>query len=716
MEDRLQDFSFKKSTYERPNRRWVCGRASDGTACHAGPSEDGRCWFAGGTDCVNRRYECVPSSGKSGAACTRPRHLGGKCSQGPHPDGSCALPIPCQPVRCLRSIRHAAAFAMLAAALGFAAFIWSSPRWQRSFGAPGPLIHAHASVLADQGPLNQQCAYCHSNASGQDAQPSKALSRIDARANQSERCLSCHNLGSNDAALRAHGLAKSRSSNTRMVDVGPTTTPTRSPNGAAHTQQSSMGIGGLLTSLTTSIANPTEPADPWDGACARCHREHRGRDARLAAMQPTQCQTCHAVALEPFAQGHPRLLGRFDPHQPRLLAFDHAAHLEKYLDLDDAWNSTACVLCHTPDRRAANMTLNSFEATCAQCHDEDIYDDDDSDGIVFLATSSDAGSLTLDSLTPFMTLLLLGSRADPSGHEVEADLAALSAIARGEDNPLEPEMPEDIQGRLARAVRQLLDDLDNREALSNRLQRAAKTSLDAAQVDALTGRLLEHLPIRTAGEAWSSESAINGAEPVAAGNWMRFDDTRRITYRPHDHADPFMTAWYDLAATIVQRDTSGVRSRAAFAITDLLTGPDAPGQCFKCHAPHLPEPLVEARLAGGDRTGAADRKTPRIVWTAAKRAEPQRQLTRFTHTPHLGLLYGQCEQCHVRGISHAASLQLTSSRRVAADGDGGFAPIELGTCATCHVPQRAGNDCSLCHQYHTTPAAPVLSLRGDLSR
>jgi len=484
-----------------------------------------------------------------------------------------------------------------------------------------------------------------------------------------------------------------------------------------------MALGGLLASVATPRdAGAAALADPQEVACASCHREHRGRDAQLGAMQPTQCQTCHAVALEPFAQGHPRLVDHFDPYQPRLLNFDHASHLEDYLALDDPWHSSACVLCHTPDRLGARMTLNGFEDACSECHTEDIYDDDDTDGIVFLAAldgaaAADGGpSAAIETWPPFMTFLLLGSRPDQGGHGAEADLAALEAIARGEQNPLLPETPEDINDRLARAVAQLFHDLDNREALSGRLERAAGTPLNDTEVDGLTGRLLELLPIRAAGEAWSSDSTTDGSDSIAAGNWTRLEDSRRITYRPHGHADPFMKAWYELAAPIAQRHETGVRSTAAVAIVDLLTNPDAPGQCFKCHAPHLPAVRNEARLTRQGRAGAAVMPAAKVAWAASGRTDPHRDLTRFTHAPHLGLLYGQCEQCHISGGSESTVMQLTAGRGIAAPGHGDFAPIELGTCATCHVPQRAGNDCSLCHQYHTTPAAPVLSLRADPPR
>ena len=36
---KLQGHGFEESSYERPNRKWSCGRSCDGCACKQGPVE-----------------------------------------------------------------------------------------------------------------------------------------------------------------------------------------------------------------------------------------------------------------------------------------------------------------------------------------------------------------------------------------------------------------------------------------------------------------------------------------------------------------------------------------------------------------------------------------------------------------------------------------------------------------------------------------------------
>ena len=93
----LQIFSFKKSVYERPNQKWICGRACLGDPCLAGPDLKGRC---------QATCECRPLKKGDRWHCTRPASLGGPCEAGPLPNGQCCRPVPkCHPVKSLRAWR-----------------------------------------------------------------------------------------------------------------------------------------------------------------------------------------------------------------------------------------------------------------------------------------------------------------------------------------------------------------------------------------------------------------------------------------------------------------------------------------------------------------------------------------------------------------------------------------------------------------------------------
>ncbi len=153
----LQSFDFRESPYDRPNQRWVCGRAGDGRPCAAGPDRRGRC--------------------RDAARC---------------------VPVPSLRARRGRVARRAAVLAvgLLALILGGAGLeAWLSP---------GPLSRSHASIEA--------CASCHEAAeTGVLGWIETAAGRLSGSAphagaadGDSGRCLTCHEPGA--APMLAHGL------------------------------------------------------------------------------------------------------------------------------------------------------------------------------------------------------------------------------------------------------------------------------------------------------------------------------------------------------------------------------------------------------------------------------------------------------------------------------------------------------------------------------
>ena len=92
------DYNFDRSSYERPNNLFVCGRATEwGKPCGRGPNGDGTC---GGT------AECKPFDRNGRWECRRPPQDGGPCADGPGPDGTCGCSLPpCVPRRSLRQQR-----------------------------------------------------------------------------------------------------------------------------------------------------------------------------------------------------------------------------------------------------------------------------------------------------------------------------------------------------------------------------------------------------------------------------------------------------------------------------------------------------------------------------------------------------------------------------------------------------------------------------------
>ena len=76
----IQRSGLNESTYERPQQDWVCGWAAEGKPCRHGPNTKGVCVAA---------FECTPSERNGRWHCSRQRVHGGRCEDGPRPDGSC---------------------------------------------------------------------------------------------------------------------------------------------------------------------------------------------------------------------------------------------------------------------------------------------------------------------------------------------------------------------------------------------------------------------------------------------------------------------------------------------------------------------------------------------------------------------------------------------------------------------------------------------------
>ncbi|SVC06112.1 uncharacterized protein METZ01_LOCUS258966, partial [marine metagenome] len=146
-------------------------------------------------------------------------------------------------------------------------------------------------------------------------------------------------------------------------------------------------------------------------------------------------------------------------------------------------------------------------------------------------------------------------------------------------------------------------------------------------------------------------------EADAPGGWS-FEMSEFIgRYRPTDHADGILRRWLDVTGRLYYR------SDEAEEIFDLLGGPFSSGRCIVCHSTN------DREIREGEITQNQFRK---IDW-------PEKQLpfTKFTHRPHLDQTCGACHQGE------------------------GFAPgITEETYASCHTPEKAGDSCLACHNYH----------------
>ncbi|MGF1451970.1 MAG: hypothetical protein ACFB21_07860 [Opitutales bacterium] len=337
----LQVIGFKTNRYDRPNRKWICG--NEGIPCQEcliGPDKHGRC---------RATRQCKPVKKGDRYQCARVPSLGGKCEEGPLPDGRCCNEITrCTPVRSLRSQRG-----RLCAVLGFLTITFVVLSF---FGSqreeivnPGALSLAHATSA-------QSCQDCHA-LGDTDLIQTAGFAMLDHLAiASSQKCTDCHEVSETGHALSPHGL-------------DPETLAQLTANQQGTSAASDPGIIDEQAALLLAHLGD----DPARLACASCHTEHKGRHADLRAMGEAQCQACHSTRFESFAQGHPDFHNYPYERRTRII-FDHISHLDTHFASSEFRDRApqSCQTCHETDRKGQLMLTRSFEQTCASCHGDQI--------------------------------------------------------------------------------------------------------------------------------------------------------------------------------------------------------------------------------------------------------------------------------------------------------------------------------------------------------
>jgi len=193
------------------------------------------------------------------------------------------------------------------------------------FVFPGPLSHQH-------GTLENDCASCHSAAIGGPAHWVSTALAGDDRASDTERCLGCHNLGT--SSNLAHSLASK--------DLARTT---------ERLQTRDLGSSRPFRFTLAKLGPGIPTQEGGELACAICHQEHLGPDHNLTALANDQCQVCHLVQFNTFADDHPPL-GDYPYGRRTRIAFNHQSHREDYYPDDDR-EVFSCVGCHAPEPTVA---------------------------------------------------------------------------------------------------------------------------------------------------------------------------------------------------------------------------------------------------------------------------------------------------------------------------------------------------------------------------
>jgi predicted CXXCH cytochrome family protein len=311
--------SHDAHAYERPTHPYRCGRrALWRGSCWQGPSVDGGCGGA---------FECIPVRSGDRWECRRPKQAGGRCAEGPLPDGRCQHQhAACVPQANLRRIR--ARVSLLAAAALLVLLVVGPDPTVRSVVNPGAidaggLSRVHAGFTSEQG-----CGACHASHAKDGAGWLAAAFRDN---DTSARCLECHSFA--EPAMGAHNSAHPKRSDLREVP------------------------------------------------CARCHQEHRGGEVALRQAPDYVCANCHRSAFDNFARSHPPFAERFPYTHPGAINFNHAKHIREYFtDAKHAKRSpkfaaiarTQCTVCHEVESATREVRPKPYAEICAGCHEAQV--------------------------------------------------------------------------------------------------------------------------------------------------------------------------------------------------------------------------------------------------------------------------------------------------------------------------------------------------------
>jgi hypothetical protein len=720
---RLQDRSFDRSQYERPNRNWKCGHT--GRECPLGPDAKGECITT---------HECVPYREGDRWMCARPTPFGGECERGPLPDGTCCNRVAtCQPRLSVRALRGRTVRWTISLTVGFLAIALSG-EGALNFIFPGPVTNQHGTIEGD-------CARCHGAGVGGPAAWIGTAFSGSARASDSHRCLTCHNLGT--SSMIAHGVP---AEDLERV--------------SERIRQSDPDTSRPIRFTLASIGPGIPIRSGGELACAVCHQEHQGADHDLTALTNDQCQVCHLVQFDRFAVDHPPL-GEYPYGRRTRIAFNHQTHRDDYYP-DEEREVFGCIDCHAPEPTGRTMSVKAFDTSCGDCHDGDVHSSGKG-GVAFINLPAiDGRALRRAGVdigqwpkvesprapSPFVDFLLAGEdRLSNSDRQAVAKLGKeLSDLSRNSH------FEQQAVGRYAWSLKLLLHDLreNGHRAIESRLVSPQVLGDDGLPNDLLSNLAsgLDHQTINSAIDQWfpdlareiavfqaatrdlagfeemkrehwteinrqlrdlarqragsSGSVTSSGASEdkwVREGGWYQSPKQAAIRYRSKGHADPFVRAWFDISGSFAQTgDHAGDASGAAEQIFNSLRRSNATGNCSLCHSID-PEPSRYGSLG-----------TARKVNWQSFTPEPDRHLpTEFRHQPHFSLDNAdRCDSCHtMRTLDEDEFSEAYEEDANAAGHVLNFKPIALEVCGECHTQRAAGDDCVACHNYHQGESVPI---------
>lgn len=532
---------------------------------------------------------------------------------------------------------------------------------KKRFIEPGELTRHHAVIGA-------KCSECHVFRENRIKELHAGLAATEAEKIMSEKCSACHEWG--EDALNPHALpgeTLERLSRALREDPG-----------------------------EASLSNRMGP--PMDAmgrvACVSCHREHQGRDFELAALDDSQCQSCHTAVFASFGEGHPGL-EHFGYERRTRIVFEHRDHEFKHFE--EVGAEFSCVECHAPGPDQAHMVLESYESMCATCHDADLMGEGSTQvGMKFLqlpgvdvaslrAAGVEVGDWPADAdegfdAMPSIFVDLLVS-ADETYPEFADDQEILSALDLADLYGVSQEEAQ-AAGRYVRAVRRLVDELarNGQGELLLRLERVFDPQEVGRHLLGVADRFSEPAMIAARAEWFGQrDSAFSPAKWTSSGGWLVDSRDFALRYLPDGHPDGFLRAWHEVA---VEGARSGEDQRLLNYFMKQYEN------CTTCHSVDLTD------------------QSARINWHGETRGVA-REFTKFSHKPHVKVVDQTCTGCHEyrEDAAYMAAFKRTFDPGKFA---GEFEPFSRDGCASCHNAAKAGDECLKCHRYHVGEFDPAL--------
>ncbi len=286
-------FDFDRSAYERPNSGYVCGRGAEwGTPCWHGPNYDGSC---GG------EVECTPYDNEGRWECRRAQAAGGPCENGPGPDGSCGCSHPpCAPRPALR--QHRWRISMIALGLVVAALAafthltgdaGSFTETVRNAALDaGELTDGHAGFTGAQG-----CKACHS---AHGAQPMAWLASAFSANDMTKACLGCHTFGGPARAPHSKNFPANKGARKTECAMCHTEHKGRDANiSSLNNEQCANCHEKSFSNFVRGHPKFSDKFPHFRRASIKfnhaSHQEKHFQDKNVANNAPANCTTCHRM-------------------------------------------------------------------------------------------------------------------------------------------------------------------------------------------------------------------------------------------------------------------------------------------------------------------------------------------------------------------------------------------------------------------------------------